>query len=195
MGKRLFDILCSLTGLILVSPFFLILVLLIVLDSRGGPFFKQTRVGKAGKPFRIIKFRTMHQDAEKEGLLTVDADMRITRLGKLLRATKLDELPQLWNVLLGQMSMVGPRPEVPEYVSYYTKEQRLVLEVRPGITDHASIEYRHESKLLGTATDPQQVYLQEIMPKKLKLNQDYIRDRSLSGDLLILLKTILKLFR
>ena len=172
---RLFDILFSVLGLILLSPIFIVLYIIIRTGSKGGAFYVQERIGKDGKPFMLYKFRTMHVGADSEGLLTSGKDdNRITRVGYFLRKTKIDELPQLLNVLKGDMSLVGPRPEVRKYVDLYTEEQRKVLSVRPGITDYASIEYVNENELLSKASDPDRVYIEEVMPDKIKLNMKYL---------------------
>lgn len=172
---RLFDILFSVLGLILLSPIFIVLYIIIRTGSKGGAFYVQERIGKDGKPFMLYKFRTMHVGADSEGLLTIGKDdNRITRVGYFLRKTKIDELPQLLNVLKGDMSLVGPRPEVRKYVDLYTEEQRKVLSVRPGITDYASIEYVNENELLSKASDPDRVYIEEVMPDKIKLNMKYL---------------------
>lgn len=163
----------------MLSPFFLVAALLIMLDSRGGVFYCQTRVGKNGKDFRLYKFRTMTSGSDKKGLITVGAkDSRITRVGYFLRKYKLDELPQLINVLKGEMSLVGPRPEVRKYVEMYTPEQRRVLSVRPGITDYASIEYVDENRILGEAENPDKAYIEKIMPDKIRYNMRYIEHKS-----------------
>lgn len=178
---RLFDIVFSALGLLILSPLFLILYILIRLESRGGGFYKQERIGKDGKPFGLYKFRSMRSGSDKKGLITVgEHDDRITRLGYFLRRYKLDELPQLYNVLKGDMSLVGPRPEVRKYVEMYNDEQRKVLSVRPGITDYASIEYVNENEILGNAADPDQVYIEQVMPDKIKLNMKYIRKQSIT---------------
>jgi lipopolysaccharide/colanic/teichoic acid biosynthesis glycosyltransferase len=191
MLKRLFDIIVSLVMLVLLSPLFLLISLLIIIDSRGGVFYKQVRVGKFGKDFKLFKFRTMRPDSDQKGLLTVGAkDSRITRIGIYLRKYKLDELPQLLNVLGGSMSLVGPRPEVRKYVDLYTEEQAKVLNVKPGITDYASIEYINENEILAQSSNPEKVYIEEVMPAKLKLNQIYIQNPGLLQDLKILLLTI-----
>lgn len=192
--KRLFDIFFSFIGLIILLPFFLIIALLIVIDSRGGIFYRQVRVGKGNTDFYLFKFRSMRTDADKKGLLTVGGrDSRITKMGYFIRKYKIDELPQLINVLLGDMSLVGPRPEVRKYVNMYNLEQQKVLTVKPGITDYASIEYSNENEILGKADDPEQVYITEIMPAKLKLNLKYIAERGLVTDLQIIFKTIAKI--
>lgn len=192
--KRTFDVCFSLCGLLLLAPLLLGIALWIKLDSPGPALFRQQRVGRGGAPFFIFKFRTMVVDAEKVGMpLTVGHDPRITRIGRFLRRSKLDELPQLLNVLRGEMSLVGPRPEVPRYVQAYTEEQRQVLSVRPGITDLASIKYRDENDLLAEAEDPEQTYLQRIVPDKLRLNLEYIRTASLRKDIEIILATLLKI--
>lgn len=176
---RFLDLLFSFLGLIVLSPFFLVAALLIMLDSRGGVFYCQTRVGKNGKDFRLYKFRTMTSGSDKKGLITVGAkDSRITRVGYFLRKYKLDELPQLINVLKGEMSLVGPRPEVRKYVEMYTEEQRKVLSVVPGITDYASIEYVDENRILGEAEDPDKAYVEKIMPDKIRYNMRYIEHKS-----------------
>ncbi|MBS3967365.1 MAG: sugar transferase [Truepera sp.] len=194
--KRLLDLTGAGLGLLVLSPVFAAIAALIKLDSPGPVFFRQERVGRHGQPFWIFKFRSMRTDAPSlGGQLTVGRDPRITRVGALLRQTKLDELPQLLNVLRGEMSLVGPRPEVPKYVALYTPEQRQVLAVRPGITDLASIEYRSESELLARAPDPEKVYVQEVMPHKLQLNLEYIRTQSLDRDLAIIFKTIRRVVR
>ena len=177
--KRLFDIFFSAIGLLLLSPVFLIVYILIRLESKGGGFYIQERIGKDGKPFGLYKFRTMRQGSDKKGLLTVGGhDGRITRLGYFLRRYKLDELPQLWNVLKGDMSLVGPRPEVRKYVEMYTEEQYRVLSVKPGITDYASIAYVNENEILGCAEDPEKAYIEQVMPDKIKLNMKYIQNDS-----------------
>lgn len=187
MMKRCFDIAFSLVMLLLFTPLFVLLALAISIDSRGGVFFSQERVGIGEKPFRLLKFRTMRTDAERSGQLTVgSADSRITRVGYYLRKFKVDELPQLWNVLRGDMSVVGPRPEVPRYVALYNAEQRKVLSVRPGITDYASLRYFSESDLLAASSNPEKTYIEEIMPAKLKLNLAYVNNHSLTEDLKII---------
>ena len=172
---RLFDIFFSALGLIILFPFFIVFYLLIRLESKGGAFYIQERIGKNGKPFGLYKFRSMRVGSDAEGLLTVgERDNRITRIGYILRKTKIDELPQLMNVLKGDMSLVGPRPEVRKYTDMYTEEQRKVLCVRPGITDYASIEYVNENELLSTADDPERMYIEKVMPDKIKLNMEYL---------------------
>ncbi len=195
MSKRLFDIFFSLLGLIILSPLFLFLGLMISIDSKGGIFYRQQRVGKNGKMFGLYKFRSMYLNAEKQGLLTVGGkDKRITRSGYFIRKYKLDELPQLLNVLLGEMSLVGPRPEVKKYVDLYNEEQKKVLLVKPGITDYASIAYFHENELLAKSEHPEKTYIEEIMPAKLQLNLKYIEEWGLKTDIKIILKTIGKIF-
>lgn len=191
--KRLFDILASGIGIIILSPVLLIIALRIKTGSDGPIFFKQVRVGKDGKEFEILKFRTMVVDAEKMGRqITVGADNRITKVGGFLRKYKLDELPQLFNVFKGDMSLVGPRPEVPRYVKLYTEEQRKVLNVKPGITDLASIRYRDENELLGKAENPDEFYINTIMPDKLALNLEYINKSNVFYDIYIIIETIIK---
>lgn len=178
---RFFDIIFSALGLIVLLPVFAAICLKIKIGSKGGCFFIQERIGKDGKPFGLYKFRTMRIGADSEGLLTVgEHDARITRVGYFLRKTKMDELPQLWNVLKGDMSLVGPRPEVRKYVELYTDEQRKVLRVRPGITDYASIEYANENELLSKSEDPDRTYIEEVMPDKIKLNMRYLEHYTVS---------------
>lgn len=194
MLKRAFDFILSAVGILILSPVYVLLAILILLDSKGGIFYMQQRVGKNNLDFYIYKFRTMHQGAEKKGLLTVGAkDSRITRVGYFLRKYKLDELPQLLNVLKGDMSFVGPRPEVRRYVALYTPRQMQVLSVKPGITDYASIEYSNENELLAKSSEPEKTYIEEIMPAKLLLNQKYISEQGLLTDLRIIFKTIAKI--
>ncbi len=177
---RLCDIVFSAIGLLLLSPLFLIVYILIRCESKGGGFYCQQRVGKDGRMFGLYKFRSMRTGSDQKGLITVGGhDSRITRMGYFIRKYKIDELPQLWNVLKGDMSLVGPRPEVKKYVDLYTAEQRRVLSVRPGITDYASIEYVDENEILGKADDPDRVYVEEIMPAKIRLNMRYIENRNL----------------
>lgn len=184
MVKRCFDLICASVGLLLLSPLLLFIALWIKLDSPGPVLFRQQRVGRFGVPFRIHKFRSMAEGAPLAGPeLTVGADPRITRAGQVLRRTKLDELPQLIDVLLGAMSLVGPRPEVPRYVAMYPTELReKVLSVRPGITDLASIEYRDESAMLARAADPERVYIEQVMPTKLRYAAQYVDRMSLLND-------------
>lgn len=194
--KRLMDIVFSLGFILVLSPFLLLIAIWIKLDSTGPVFYLQERIGLHRKPFRIYKYRTMHPDADKRGLLTVGGrDPRITRAGYYLRKFKLDELPQFFNVLGGSMSLVGPRPEVKRYVDLYNSMQLNVLNVKPGITDYASIEYSNENEILGKASDPERTYIEEIMPAKLELNLKYISDQSLLTDCKILLRTFLKIVK
>jgi lipopolysaccharide/colanic/teichoic acid biosynthesis glycosyltransferase len=194
MATRIFDTLVALAGLIVLAPLMLVVALAIALTSKGPVFFQQERVGLGGRPFRIIKFRTMRVDAERlGGPLTVGHDPRITPMGAFLRASKLDELPQLINVVRGEMALVGPRPEVPRYVALYSAEQRRVLEVRPGITDPASIQYRDESAILAAAADPERWYVEEVMPHKLAINLAYLRRRTLPSDVGVIFATIARL--
>ena len=190
--KRLFDLVLTVPGLLALSPLLALVSLWIKLDSRGPVLFRQTRVGRLGEPFQVYKFRTMVPDAEAQGLqLTTGGDARITRAGRFLRKSKLDELPQLFNVLKGEMSLVGPRPEVPKYVAYYPPEVKgLVLSLQPGITDKASIEFRHENELLDASADPEGTYIKEILPIKLHYYTTYARAHTLAGDLGILLRTL-----
>lgn len=188
--KRLFDIFFSFFGLLFIFPILLIVAIVITVTSEGGVFYRQVRVGKNNKDFRIYKFRTMHVNADKLGLLTVGGrDPRVTKIGYYLRKYKLDELPQLINVFIGDMSFVGPRPEVRKYVNLYTKEQQKVLNVRPGITDLASIEFRDENEILLKQENPNQYYIDTIMPHKLDINLKYLKQRSLLKDIAVILKT------
>jgi len=190
--KRLFDFVVSFFGLILLTPVFVLAALWIKLDSKGGVFFRQERVGFQGIPFRIHKFRTMVLDAEKKGKqITVGADSRITTVGRFLRKYKIDELPQLIDVFVGDMSLVGPRPEVSKYIDCYSDEEKYdVLSVKPGITDNASIEFMDENELLASAKDPEVTYINEVLPKKIALYRKYVRERSFFGDVAIIFKTI-----
>lgn len=195
MVKRLFDIFFSLLGLIVLFPFFLIISFLILVDSKGGIFYFQRRVGKDNVDFDLIKFRTMKTDSDKKGLLTVGSnDNRITKVGYYLRKYKIDELPQLVNVLNGTMSFVGPRPEVRKYVDLYSNEQQQVLKVKPGITDYASLEYFNENDLLAKSDNPEQTYIKEVMPAKIELNKKYIDKPTIAKDFKIIFKTIGKIF-
>lgn len=196
IGKRLFDLVCTIPGLIILAPALLMIALLIWLDDRGPIFYRQERIGKGGRPFRIWKFRSMIINADKKGkLITVGGDPRISRIGFWLRKLKLDEFPQLFNVITGEMSLVGPRPEVPYYVDFYTQDQRRVLELIPGITDNASIKYRHENDLLAYSLDPERTYINEIMPEKIRLNMEYASRANVWQDILVILNTLLKIFR
>ncbi len=197
MAKRLFDLLLSSIGLLLLAPVLLLIALLIKLDSAGPVMFRQERVGRFGQPFRIHKFRTMRHEPAGQGLqITVGADRRITRVGGFLRASKLDELPQLLDVWLGDMSLVGPRPEVPRYVAHYPAELRdKVLSVRPGITDIASIEYRDESAVLARAADPERAYIDEVLPHKLALAARYVERSSLWLDVWLIWRTVVAIVR
>ena len=189
--KRCFDFCSSVAGLLLLLPAFAVLALLVKAHDRGPVFFRQKRVGRHGREFVLLKFRSMRVDAEKMGgSITADGDSRITPMGRLLRKTKMDELPQLFNVAMGDMSLVGPRPEVARYVALYTDEQRQVLDLRPGITDLASIEFRREEELLAAAPDPEKFYVDYCLPKKIELNLRYARDATILKDLVIILKTL-----
>ena len=186
--KRAFDIVCSLLGLIVLSPLLLVVSLLVAVTSPGGVFFRQERIGKGGKPFRIFKFRSMRKD--NVGLkITTGNDSRITPVGRFLRKSKIDELPQLINVLVGDMSFVGPRPEVADYVDLYTPYQRQVLLVRPGITGLASIRFRNENDLLTASADPNRTYIEEIMPRKIDLDLEYIPHASVFYDIKLIFQT------
>jgi len=192
MAKRAFDVLVSLCAIVLLAPLLIALAAWVKIDSKGPALFRQKRVGRHGVPFEILKFRTMRADASVEGpLITVGNDSRITRAGAILRRYKLDELPQFFNVLRGEMSVVGPRPEVPRYVALYTERQKAaVLSVRPGVTDAASLAFRNESDLLATADDPESFYTQVILPAKLAQAEAYVATHSLGGDIRIVLRTV-----
>lgn len=193
---RLCDIVFSFFGLLFLSPLFLMVALWIVIDDPGPVFYRQQRVGRHNKDFGLLKFRSMRVGADKMSLITIgDRDPRVTRAGYYIRKFKLDELPQLWNVLIGDMSLVGPRPEVRRYVDLYTEKQRQVLSVRPGITDYASIEYIDENKLLAQAADPDKTYIEEIMPAKIELNRRYINNPTLGQYFKIIFLTIAKIIR
>ena len=192
--KRSFDIVMSGLGLLLLSPLFLIVAILIKLDSRGGVFFKHERIGRHLKPFKVYKFRTMIHNADAHGpALTVGHDTRITSLGKLLRRRKIDELPQLINVFKGEMSLVGPRPEIRRYVDIYREEYQHILQVRPGITDAASLRYSDEASLLGRTADPERHYVDVVLPEKLRLSKAYVGEASFLRDIKLICSTLLHL--
>ena len=192
--NRLFDIILSLLGLIILSPFFIYIAVRIKQHNKGNVFYKQKRIGKGGSEFFLYKFRTMRAYSDTVNLLTYgDKDERITKFGSFLRKYKLDEMPQLLNVLMGDMSIVGPRPEVKKYVDYYTTEQRKVLDVKPGITDVASIHFYNESELLAAQQDPERYYIEQIMPAKIELNRKFISDPSIGNYLRIIGLTIKKI--
>ena len=193
---RIFDILFSALGLIVLSPFLLILYILIRVESKGGGIYAQERIGLNGVPFKLYKFRTMVVGSDKGSLITVGGrDPRLTKIGYRIRKYKLDELPQLWNVFVGDMSFVGPRPEVEKYTRLYTEEQRKVLSVRPGITDWASIKYLDENVILGQAEDPDKVYVEQIMPDKIRYNMIWIKNQGIMDYFKIIFVTIIKIFR
>lgn len=194
--KRAFDIVFASVALVLLLPLLVLFALAVALTSPGGAFFRQVRVGRHGRPFNLLKFRSMRPGSEALGQLTIGGrDPRITGVGHFLRRTKLDELPQLWNVLMGDMSVVGPRPEVPRYVALYTPEQRTVLSVRPGITGMASLDYVDENELLARSTDPERTYVEDVMPAKLALDLRYVRERTFALDLRIIVATVRLIFR
>ena len=194
MLKRLFDFFSSLTALIFLLPFFFIVALLIAIEGGFPVFFTQTRIGKNKIPFQLLKFRTMVKDADKLGKITIGKrDPRVTNVGHFLRSYKLDELPQLLNILKGEMSVVGPRPEVEEYVNLYTEEQNKVFLAKPGLTDYASLKYINESEVLAKSSNPNKTYIEEVMPAKLQLNLKYIEEQGLLTDLKIIFKTISKI--
>lgn len=193
---RFFDIIFSIIGLVILSPLFIVLYLLVRIESKGGGFYSQERIGKNGKPFKLFKFRSMRIGSDKKGLITIgEKDNRITKTGFILRKYKLDELPQLWNVFIGDMSLVGPRPEVKKYTDLYTEEQKQVLQVRPGITDWASIKYVDENKILGESKDPDDAYVNLIMPNKIKLNMVYIQHQTLGEYFKIIFTTFKEIVR
>lgn len=194
MIKRLFDVVASGCGLLLLSPVFVLCALLVKFTSKGPVFFRQERMGRNGRPFQILKFRSMVQEAPKlGGALTAGHDPRVTKVGAVLRKLKLDELPQLINVLKGEMSFVGPRPEVRKYVEKYPQDYAELLKVRPGITDIASLKYRHETEILGTYADPERAYVEVILPDKIALGKEYIRRSSLAFDLKLMIMTVLRM--
>ena len=194
MIKRIFDLISSSIVLVLLTPVLFLISLLIILDSKGGPFYIQVRIGQNGIPFGLYKFRSMRIDTE--GLkITVGKDPRITKIGSIIRKYKLDELPQLINIIKGEMSVVGPRPETPNYVELYSEEQKKVLKVKPGLTDYASLYYIDESRILSERDNPEKAYIEEVMPAKLMLNQKYIQDASFWIDMKIIFKTLFKILR
>jgi lipopolysaccharide/colanic/teichoic acid biosynthesis glycosyltransferase len=194
-GKRELDCVVAMLGLVLLAPLLMVAALLVKVSSPGPVLYLQDRIGRNGRRFKIVKFRSMFEHADNRGLaITSSIDPRITRIGRVLRRIKIDELPQLWNVLIGEMSLVGPRPEVPRYVETYSPEQRKVLTVRPGITDPASIVYRKEEELLAAQTDPDRYYRDVILPDKLNRNLEYLDRISLSYDVSLLLLTTCSLF-
>ena len=195
-GKRLIDVSSSFVALVVLCPLFAVVGIIIKCTSRGPVLYWQDRVGHGGRIFKIAKFRSMVVGADKKGLgITISGDARVTRFGAFLRKSKIDEFPQLWNVLKGEMSLVGPRPELPQYVSAYTPEQRLVLQARPGITDPASIRYRHEEAILATSQNPDEFYRGVILPDKLAINLQYIRDISVYSDIKCVIQTMTSLFK
>ncbi|MBA7689171.1 UDP-glucose:undecaprenyl-phosphate glucose-1-phosphate transferase [subsurface metagenome] len=194
--KRIFDLFFSFSALIFLPPIFVVISILIKFDSQGPVFFKQSRVGYKERRFYLYKFRTMAKDAEKKGIkLSSINDPRITKIGRLLRKYKIDELPQLINVLKGEMSFVGPRPEVPEYVELFRKDYEYILNAKPGITDFASIKFRDESKLIENNENAEDIYIKEILPQKIELNKKYIKERSFSLDIYLIFLTLFYLFK
>ncbi|MDL2308621.1 sugar transferase [Bacteroidales bacterium OttesenSCG-928-B11] len=192
--KRFFDIFLSLLTIVILSPFFLVIAILIAIETKGGIFYVQSRVGRDNKDFNLYKFRSMRNGADKKGLLTIgENDNRITKIGYFIRKYKIDEFPQLINILKGEMSIVGPRPEVRKYVALYNEEQLKVLSVKPGLTDYASIAFIDESNILSNASDPEAYYINKIMPLKIKLNLQYIKNQSLKVDFYIIGKTLLRI--
>jgi lipopolysaccharide/colanic/teichoic acid biosynthesis glycosyltransferase len=190
-GKRIFDVATSIIGLIVLLPFFIIIAILIKLNDKGPIFYKQKRMGQNFKPFELLKFRTMVVNADKIGpAVTKDGDPRITKIGKFLRKTKLDELPQLWNVIRGDMSIVGPRPEVEKYIQYYEDDYKEILKVRPGITDYATIKFRNEEEILSKYNDTESAYIKYVLPEKIKLYKTYIKEIGFFTDLKIIFWTL-----
>ena len=191
MWKRIFDIVWASVGVVLLFPLLFVIGLLVKNDSYGPVFFRQTRIGQFGKPFRIFKFRTMCMDAESKGAqVSTGDDPRITRIGRLLRKHKIDELPQLFNVISGEMSLVGPRPEVPKYVDAFREDYEDILTAKPGITDYASLEFKNENDLLKAAEDPERKYIDEILPVKIEYYKRYLREQSFSTDLKLIFLTL-----
>jgi lipopolysaccharide/colanic/teichoic acid biosynthesis glycosyltransferase len=188
--KRSFDVLFSTLGLVFLSPLFLLVGTSIKMDSKGPVFYRGQRIGRCGKPFRMWKFRTMHPNVQKFGITTGKDDPRVTRVGRFLRRYKIDELPQLINVLTGEMSLVGPRPDFLEHTSAYTGEEELILTVRPGITDYASLRFRNQDELIGSE-DPHRIFIEKIRPEKNRLRVDYVKRQSLAEDFKILFQTVL----
>jgi lipopolysaccharide/colanic/teichoic acid biosynthesis glycosyltransferase len=195
--KRAFDLVAAVLGLAVLAPLLVVVAALVAVSSRGPVLFRQQRVGRHGEPFEILKFRTMVDAPTGIGpLVTVAGDRRITRVGRVLRATKLDEVPQLWNVVRGDMSLVGPRPEVPKYVAMYPHDARTkILSIRPGMTDDASIMFRNESEILGLASDPERVYVEQILPRKIEMYLRYADRHSVVGDICIISRTLLRIFQ
>ena len=194
MLKRIFDIIFSSLGLILLSPLHILIAILIKLDSKGPVQYVQDRVGQFNSNFKIYKYRTMYVESDKLGLLTLgEEDARVTKIGFYLRKYKIDELPQLMNVLIGNMSFVGPRPEIRKYVNYYSKEDMQILKIKPGVTGYASIKYINETEILEQSSDPEKVYIEEIMPDKIKLNKAYINKNTIIIDFIIIIKTLSKM--
>jgi len=195
MMKRMFDIVVAAAALVVLFPLLVLSALLIKLDSPGPIFFKQERIGRNFRPFWIYKFRTMAQDAPaRGGLVTIGEDARVTRVGRLLRKSKIDEIPQLTNILRGDMALVGPRPEVRQYVELFRRDYEEILQVRPGLTDLASLKYRDEAALLGKSANPEDEYRTRVLPDKIRLAKDYLRRSSFLFDLGLILKTLFKLF-
>ena len=194
--KRLLDMTAASVGLVSLAPLLLLISLLIKLDSPGPALFRQERIGRGFQPFHIYKFRTMVHDApQKGGMITFGGDRRITRIGRVLRATKVDELPQLINILRGEMSFVGPRPEVPRYVELFHEDYAEILKVLPGITDLASLQYRHEAEILGQCENPEEEYVTRVLPEKIRLAKEYLNRSSLRFDVALILKTVLSVLR
>jgi len=190
-GKRIFDFIASLIGLILLSPFLVIIGVLVKISDKGPVFYRSKRVGQNFKPFYLLKFRTMVVNAEELGpSITKGGDQRITKIGKFLRKTKLDELPQLWNVIKGELSLVGPRPEVEKYISFYKDDYKEILKIKPGITDYAAIKFRNEEEILAKFEDVEKAYIENVLPAKIKLYKTYLGEIGFLTDLKIIFKTL-----
>lgn len=193
---RFFDFVLSAVGIVILFPFGLLISLAIIFESKGGVFYRQIRVGQFGRPFRLFKFRTMYTGSDKKGLLTIGSrDSRVTRVGYFLRKYKLDELPQLMNVLKGEMSLVGPRPEVQKYVDLYSPIQREILKVKPGITDPASIQYKNENEIISKAANPEKSYVEEVLPHKITLSIEYAKSPSVTKYFSLIFQTLFQLFK
>lgn len=193
--NRLFDILLALVLLLVSLPLWIIITVLIMICSPGNPFFRHTRVGQGGHEFKLLKFRTMVRSRPGDMCITVKGDKRVTGIGSILRKTKLDEIPQLLNILTGTMAFVGPRPEAPQFVADYSLEQRGILDYKPGLVDPATLKYRHEERTLAEFPDPQKAYLEKILPDKLRISLEYQQNRDFHSDLVVVLRTLTSLFQ
>ncbi len=193
--NRLFDIILALILMLVSLPFWIIIMVLIMIFSPGNPFYRHTRVGQGGREFKLIKFRTMIRSQPGDMCITVKGDRRVTGIGSILRKTKLDEIPQLINILAGDMAFVGPRPEAPQFVADYTPEQRKILKFRPGLVDPATLKYRHEERILAEYPDPQRAYLEKVLTDKLRISLEYQQNRGFHSDLMVILRTLTSLFQ